>query len=356
MAIATSTAARRRLRTAAGTPAAVSPGTEVAVLVEHAVVGQVVLGRGDQHPAAVQQRRRVLRALRTAGRCRGGGPVWRPRYPVTTATSPSPSAASRDAGGGQRRDRRVDERGAQGEVFHRVPGEHHLGEDDQAGAAVRGAAGPFHDRRRVARQVTHGGVDLGKSDPERGHVSPYAERRRHLAPMPPHGRDARWRCAAAPPGAVSCRAAPLALPGGSASCAQAEHVTRRKQAGGRLGKTRGLTAGYRVPAAATPAEPVRMRRHGQTGRVRARTLEERDIRFVRLWFTDVLGFLKSVAVAPAELGGRVRGGHRLRRVGGRGVRPRLRGRHDRCAGPVHVPAAAAGAASTRGRAGCSATS
>ncbi|MCF2435773.1 glutamine synthetase [Streptomyces thinghirensis] len=28
-----------------------------------------------------------------------------------------------------------------------------------------------------------------------------------------------------------------------------------------------------------------------------RTLEERDIRFVRLWFTDVLGFLKSVAVA-----------------------------------------------------------
>ncbi|MEU3568106.1 hypothetical protein AB0E96_06710, partial [Kitasatospora sp. NPDC036755] len=27
----------------------------------------------------------------------------------------------------------------------------------------------------------------------------------------------------------------------------------------------------------------------------------RDIRFVRLWFTDVLGFLKSVAVAPAEL-------------------------------------------------------
>ncbi|GAA4615474.1 type I glutamate--ammonia ligase [Actinoallomurus liliacearum] len=32
-----------------------------------------------------------------------------------------------------------------------------------------------------------------------------------------------------------------------------------------------------------------------------RTLEERDIRFIRLWFTDVLGFLKSVAVAPAEL-------------------------------------------------------
>ena len=34
-----------------------------------------------------------------------------------------------------------------------------------------------------------------------------------------------------------------------------------------------------------------------------RTLEERDVRFVRLWFTDVLGYLKSVAVAPAELEG-----------------------------------------------------
>src|SRR5690554_4369312 len=32
-----------------------------------------------------------------------------------------------------------------------------------------------------------------------------------------------------------------------------------------------------------------------------RTIEERDIRFVRLWFTDILGTLKSVAIAPAEL-------------------------------------------------------
>jgi glutamine synthetase len=32
-----------------------------------------------------------------------------------------------------------------------------------------------------------------------------------------------------------------------------------------------------------------------------RTVEERNIRLVRLWFTDVLGFLKSVAVAPTEL-------------------------------------------------------
>jgi glutamine synthetase len=32
-----------------------------------------------------------------------------------------------------------------------------------------------------------------------------------------------------------------------------------------------------------------------------RTVEERGIRFVRLWFTDVHGFLKSVSISPAEL-------------------------------------------------------
>ena len=32
-----------------------------------------------------------------------------------------------------------------------------------------------------------------------------------------------------------------------------------------------------------------------------RTLEDRDVRFIRLWFTDVVGALKSVALAPAEV-------------------------------------------------------
>ena len=32
-----------------------------------------------------------------------------------------------------------------------------------------------------------------------------------------------------------------------------------------------------------------------------RTITDRDIRFIRLWFTDVLGFLKSFAITPAEL-------------------------------------------------------
>ncbi|MCL2471884.1 MAG: glutamine synthetase family protein [Propionibacteriaceae bacterium] len=33
-----------------------------------------------------------------------------------------------------------------------------------------------------------------------------------------------------------------------------------------------------------------------------RSMEEREVRFVRLWFTDVLGFLKSVAISPADVG------------------------------------------------------
>ena len=32
-----------------------------------------------------------------------------------------------------------------------------------------------------------------------------------------------------------------------------------------------------------------------------RTVEERGVRFIRLWFTDVLGNLKSFAISPAEL-------------------------------------------------------
>lgn len=32
-----------------------------------------------------------------------------------------------------------------------------------------------------------------------------------------------------------------------------------------------------------------------------RTVEERDIKFVRLWFTDILGFLKALDITPAEL-------------------------------------------------------
>ena len=37
-----------------------------------------------------------------------------------------------------------------------------------------------------------------------------------------------------------------------------------------------------------------------------RTSEERGVRLVRMWFTDVLGNLKSFAISPAELEGALR--------------------------------------------------
>ncbi len=42
-----------------------------------------------------------------------------------------------------------------------------------------------------------------------------------------------------------------------------------------------------------------------------RTVEERGVRFIRLWFTDILGFLKSFAITPAELESAVANGMRF---------------------------------------------
>ena len=66
-----------------------------------------------------------------------------------------------------------------------------------------------------------------------------------------------------------------------------------------------------------------------------RTVEERGVRFVRLWFTDVLGALKSFAITPAELETALEG-HDLRRLRDRGLQPGPGIRHARDAGPEHV--------------------
>src|SRR5205807_2008213 len=52
--------------------------------------------------------------------------------------------------------------------------------------------------------------------------------------------------------------------------------------------------------------PAHVRRFGRSPMERQqdyvlRTVEERGVRFIRLWFTDVLGQLKSFAITPAEL-------------------------------------------------------
>ena len=71
-----------------------------------------------------------------------------------------------------------------------------------------------------------------------------------------------------------------------------------------------------------------------------RTVEERGVRLVRLWFTDVLGQLKSFAISPGRAGERVRGGHAVRRLGDRRVQPHPGERRAGPPRPEHVRAAA----------------
>ena len=70
-----------------------------------------------------------------------------------------------------------------------------------------------------------------------------------------------------------------------------------------------------------------------------RTVEERGVRFVRLWFTDVLGLLEVGRDHPGRARGRPRGGHDLRRLDDRGLQPDPGVRHARPARRQHVRAA-----------------
>ena len=113
-------------------------------------------------------------------------------------------------------------------------------------------------------------------------------------------------------------ASALAFTGLIASTAPAHAQDASDYRSARTGPApRMLRAGSEVEELDTAAEIVRswldaevvpetiglLVRTEQSGDRLVRALEERDVRFVRLWFTDVLGFLKSVAIAPAELEG-----------------------------------------------------
>ena len=87
-----------------------------------------------------------------------------------------------------------------------------------------------------------------------------------------------------------------------------------------------------------------------------RSVEERGVRLIRLWFTDVLGQLKSFAITPGRAGERPRGGHDLRRLVHRRLQPGAGERRPGPARPQHLRAAALGRPRRRPRPGCSATS
>ena len=87
-----------------------------------------------------------------------------------------------------------------------------------------------------------------------------------------------------------------------------------------------------------------------------RTVEERGVRLIRLWFTDVLGQLKSFAISPGRARGRLRRGHALRRLGHRRLQPRAGERRARPARPDQLRAAPVGRLRRHRRPACSATS
>ena len=139
-------------------------GDEVPVLVEDAVVGQVVLVVGDHDPAAVQQRERV------AGAAAGLRVGAEPRRAVRVEVADRDRDVAEAAGGEVRGEAFEgvaggrDERLAEDQILHRVAGEHHFRERHQVRARVGGAAGPLVHQCGVAREIANRRVDLGQGD------------------------------------------------------------------------------------------------------------------------------------------------------------------------------------------------
>ena len=148
-------------------------GHEVAVLVEDAVVGQVVLevawrppGRRAAAPSALRGPRPARRvgAEPAPGRRRRGS--RRPRR-----ASPRPSAARSAASRSQRGPGGRDERLAEHQVLDRVAGEHHLRERDEVGAGLGGRAGSSRAPRPRCRRGRR-----RSSSPGRGRCAAWAWR------------------------------------------------------------------------------------------------------------------------------------------------------------------------------------
>lgn len=85
-----------------------------------------------------------------------------------------------------------------------------------------------------------------------------------------------------------------------------------------------------------------------------RTIEERGVKFVRLWFTDAAGTLKSAALSPAEVEGAFSEGVGFDGSAIEGM-TRVRERPDRDARPVDLSAAALAQQHRPGPRACSAT-
>ena len=99
------------------------PRREDALLIEHAVIGQIDLEAHGLDAAPIEQRHGVVDAVRP------------PREPMSTRPIVCVSRASAS----QRRARRLLESGLQHQILGRIAGEKKLGEGDQVGARRGGA-------------------------------------------------------------------------------------------------------------------------------------------------------------------------------------------------------------------------
>ena len=149
-------------------------GDEDAVLVEHRVVRQVVLGVVAPRRARAAGRSRSS-SRSPSGRCwcrAGRGSKGPSGWPTTTARSPRPSSSSV---AGERLDGalapRARKRRARGEVFDRVAGERHLA--DATRSAPRAA--------RRARRPRRSRAELPARSPTTGLVWASAKRSRGIA-------------------------------------------------------------------------------------------------------------------------------------------------------------------------------
>ncbi len=134
-------------------------GREVARLVEHAVVRQLVFVVGRDDLAAVEQRRRVAWAFVVA-------------VQVTDHDQRIPAARILQAPGERLQFGEV--RGGEGltqrEVLDGIAGKHHFRENDQVSTVLDCPASPVQDHRTVAGDITDACVDLCECDTQLGHA------------------------------------------------------------------------------------------------------------------------------------------------------------------------------------------
>ena len=130
----------------------VAAGGEVAVLVEDAVVRQVVLA---VHPLQLSVREHGARvrevALEDRAADEGGDPLRRERDLV------------------ERGPGRLEEARPQEQVLGRIPGDGELGEDDEVGAGRAGLPDRVDDERPVPGEIADDGIELGEREP---HATP----------------------------------------------------------------------------------------------------------------------------------------------------------------------------------------